>query len=304
MAEEYLMIRRGLGFKLTSFGNLLAGFADRLDQSGAATITTQACVDWATDTIRSTNPVTWSRRMLVARLFARYMKAFDPATEIPPPDVLNHFKARRVPYLYTHDDVTALMGLAHRHVAGSMYVTLIGLAWCSGLRLGELLRLDDTDIDWDNQLIHVKGTKFGKSRDVPLHPSTMAALASYQHERNRLLPNRAEASLFTNTRGRRPAMASVGGVFRKLVTQAGLPLTCDGHPARFHDLRHSAATQTLIQCYRDGADPEQVIAALSVYLGHVDPRSTYWYLTGSPELMSLAAQRLDRIAVDGGDDND
>jgi integrase len=139
----------------------------------------------------------------------------------------------------------------------------------------------------------VRDSKFGKSRLVPLHPSTVAALRDYLHVRDRLLPAPTSAALLISTAGTRLGYNNIWRTFHRLVSQAGISARSASCQPRIHDLRHSFAVATMLDCYADGADVPALLPRLSTYLGHADPRHTYWYLQAAPELLTLAAHRLD-----------
>ena len=183
-AEQYLAMRRALGFKLTTFGGRLFGFVTYLETHQLNVITTEAALAWATGTPRSSDEVTWSRRLMIARIFARHMAVLDPATEIPPADVLPHHYRRVTPHLYTDAELAALLSAAddlRPPLRALTWRTLLGLLAVTGLRTGEACRLDDADIEPDDTLaLAVRDSKFGKHRQVPIHPSTAAALRDYQ----------------------------------------------------------------------------------------------------------------------------
>lgn len=295
-AERYLAARRRLGFKLDGFDTLLFGFVSYLEEHDSAVVTTDMAVAWAKATPRSTSPVRWSRRMLVARLFARHLNAVDPVHQVPPADILNHHHCRRVPHVFTVDEVTALMTVAGSlapALRGLTYQTLIGLGYVTGMRAGELRTLRDQGVDLDQAVIQVVDAKFGKSRDVPLHPTTVEALVSYRQQRDQLRPDRDHDHLFINATGRPLTATTMNKTFSVLIQRTGIPSTA-GHQPRFHDLRHTLAINTLTSWY-DRPTGEPDMSALATFLGHTDPKSTYWYLTGTPELMARAADRLETI---------
>jgi len=175
--------------------------------------------------------------------------------------------------------------------------TLIGLLAVTGMRIGEVIRLDLTDLDWADGLLTVRSSKFGKSREVPLHPSAVTALRSYSDHRRRMGSRVRTTAFFVSTFGERLNYSSVHRTFHRLVRQLGLQSQSPRHSPRLHDLRHTFAVRTLLDWYRHGADVGQRLHLLSTYLGHVDPSATYWYLSAAPELMALAAERLE--SVDG-----
>jgi hypothetical protein len=170
---------------------------------------------------------------------------------------------------------------------------LLGLLWVTGMRVGEALRLDRDDVDFLHGALIVRDSKFGKSREVPVHESTTAALHAYAERREELWPQASSPAFFISLAGTRLRYDAFHLAFLGFVREAGLrrrSTTCRPRP---HDLRHSFAVRTLIGWYRDGADVESRLPWLSTYLGHVHPANTYWYLSAAPELLGLAAERLE-----------
>ena len=293
--EDYLSVRRALGFKLVAHGNLLVDFVDQLDQTGTPALTIEAALAWATKP-QGVQPYRWKQRLTVIRGFAIYLNALDPATEVPPADLLAYRRQRPTPYLFSDADIAALLAAAGdlgNAPRAATYRTLFGLIAATGMRCGEALALDRDDVDLDTGVLTIRLTKFNKSRRVPLHRSTLAAVRGHLDERDRLYPRPVQPSLFVSTTGTRLADRRVRAVFADLVDQSGLkPRFGSGRPT-IHSLRHSFAVATLLDWYRDGADVASRMPLLSAYLGHVSPASTYWYLQATPELLSLAAQRLE-----------
>jgi integrase/recombinase XerD len=293
MVEDYLTVRRALGYKLKDHGGLLADFVTYLDDVGATTVTTDHAVAWACRPA-DTDEVWWARRLGVVRGFARHVKAFDPATEVPPTDVLAYRVRRATPYLYSPEEVTALMAAADsltpEHHAAT-YQTVIGLLKVSGMRVGEVIRLDDDDIDFDEGLLTIWHTKFNKSRQVPLHPTTLQALGAYTRLRDQHFPRPKTTSVFVSTVGTRLIYNNVQRTFSRLAGQAGLTPRAARCRPRLHDFRHSMAVETLLGWYRAGLDVEARLPLLSTYLGHSEVANTYWYLSAVPELLALAAER-------------
>jgi integrase len=158
------------------------------------------------------------------------------------------------------------------------------------------MALDRDDVDWSGAVLMVRDSKYNKSREVLVHPSAVVALKAYAKQRDRLSPHPSAPSFFVTTRGSRLLHTSVEPTFRKLVTTAGLVAGSSSHPPRWHDLRHTFAVNTLLSWYRDGGDVAARIPLLSTYLGHIDPKATYWYLSAVPELLSLAAERLEQAS--------
>lgn len=295
-AENYLTVRRALGFKLVGEGQLLAEFVACADVATQRTITTQFALAWARRP-QGGSPNYLSRRLRAVRGFARYLHALDPACEIPPLELLPASKYRPAPYLYRDEEIMALMAAAgglRPPLRAATFRTLIGLLACTGLRIGEAIRLDRDDVDLDNQVLTVRDSKFGKSREVLLHPSTAHALVDYDGVRDRLGPHPKERSFFITTRGTRLCHPTVYAPFRALLDHARVRHPSPPRRVRIHDLRHSFAVKTLLGWYRDGGDVAAKMPLLSTYLGHVDPAATFWYLSAAPELLALAAERLEQ----------
>lgn len=294
-AEEYLAMRRALGFQLSSFEQKLSSFVGYLEAHDLDVITVDAALAWATATPRSTDEVHWSRRLMVVRIFARHLAVLDPRTQIPPPDLLPHHYRRVTPYLFSDDEIERLMEAANAlrpAMRALTWRTLIGLLAVTGLRVSEACGLDRADVDLDYLLLTVRNTKFGKHRLVPIHPSTAEALRGYAHARDGEFPEPVPA-WFLNTRGRRMDKANLSHTFSSLLQAAAITAPPGRRRPRLHDLRHGFCTTTLFEWYRDGGDVAARMPRLTTYLGHADPKSTYWYLTGAPELLALAADRLE-----------
>jgi integrase/recombinase XerD len=299
LAEQvlnYLTVRRALGFKLVGESQLLREFVVFADAAGQRTITTQFAMGWARRPTTD-SPNYLSRRLRAVRGFARYLHALDPTCEIPPIELLPASKHRPAPYLYRDEEIIALMTAASGlcpPLRAATFQTLIGLLACTGLRIGEAIRLDREDFDPVTQLLTVRDSKFGKSREVLLHPSTVHALLDYGETRDRLCPHPKERSLFITTRGTRLCHPTIYAPFRALLDQVGVRHQAPSRRVRVHDLRHSFAVKTLLGWYRDGGDVASRMPLLSTYMGHVDPAATYWYLSAAPELLHLAAERLEQ----------
>jgi integrase len=301
--EEYLAVRRALGFKLRLSGRLLQRFVDFADREGATVITTELALRWATQPAQA-QPAQWANRLGMVRRFARYRSAVDLRTEVPSPDILPYQYRRPAPYRYTDDEVHRLLHAARQlpFVTGLRpytYATLFGLLVVTGMRTNEPLQLDRDDVDLTDGVLTVRGAKFGKSRYVPIHASTQRALRRYATQRDRRCLNPQSPSFFVAERGTRVTEWSLRWTFVKLSRQIGLRGPNDSHGPRLLDFRHRFAVNTLIRWYRAGIDVEQHLPELATYLGHAHITDTYWYLTAVPELMHLAARRLERT-VRGG----
>lgn len=295
-AQNYLQVRRALGFKLVGEGRLLAEFVAFADAAGQPTVTTSIALEWARRPA-SASPNYLSRRLRAVRGFARYLHALDPACEVPPLELLPASKFRPAPYLYSEQEILALMSAARRlrpPLRAATFETLIGLLACTGLRIGEAIGLDRDDVDLNHRLLIVRDSKFGKSREVLLHESTVRALGDYARLRDRLCPDTRQRSFFITTRGTRLCHPTVYVPFRALLKRVGIEHPSPARRVRVHDLRHSFAVKTLLGWYCDGGDVAARMPLLSTYLGHVDPAATYWYLSAAPELLALAAERLEQ----------
>jgi integrase/recombinase XerD len=294
-AEDYLQMRRALGYKLEIQGWMLDGFVSYLEQAGARTVTIEHAVAWATQPAQA-DPTYWSDRLSVARQFARHLQTLDPACEVPPTRLLPIRRRRAIPYLYTPEEIAALMDAA-AELRGALHAathrTLIGLMAVTGIRLGEAIGLDRDDVDPRHGLLRIIDSKFGKSREVALHASAMDALDAYGRLREELCPRPSCDAFFVSTAGTRLFASCVHRVFARLVRIVGpMPRSPRCRP-RPHDLRHSFAVRTLLDWYATGADVQARLPSLSTYMGHVNPASTYYYLSAAPELLALAARRLE-----------
>ena len=294
-AADYLAMRRRLGYKLAGEGHLLLEFVTFAEKAGAATVTTELALRWATGTTGRSQAYL-ARRVRAVRSFARHLQAFEPATEVPPPDLFPAGKHRPTPYIYTDADVTALMATAGElrpPFRAATFETVIGLLASTGMRVSEAMALDDDDIDWAESLLVVRQTKYNKSREVLLHPSTLDALATYKTNRDRLGPRRKTGSFFVTTRGTRLSHETLQPVFRQLVAKAGVGRAVSSPRPRAHAFRHTFAVNTLLEWSADGGDVTARMPLLSTYLGHSCPVATYWYLSAVPELLAIAVARRD-----------
>ena len=294
--DDYLVLRRALGFKLERAGRLLPDFIAHLERHGAPTVTTALALAWAKQPPDG-HPVWWAHRLSSVRAFAKHLQALDARTEIPAAELLPLRSRRATPYLYSEGDITRLMEAAqklHHPLRARTYKTLIGLLAVTGMRVGEAIRLDRQDVVWSQRLLVVRNSKFGKSREVPLHDTTVEALRSYARSRDRHCSHPKSPSFLLSTTGKRLVYNTVHATFLALVRSAGLEPRSAGCRPRPHDLRHTFAVSTLLGWYRAGVDVQPRLPSLSTYLGHVDPGSTYWYLSAAPELLALAAHRLER----------
>jgi integrase/recombinase XerD len=256
-ADDYLAMRRKLGFKLGKTTACVTSFVSYLEQRGMTVITTQAALAWATEETRGTNPANWARRLMIVRIFARHLMLLEPATAVPPDDALPLRKDRRTPYLFSPAELDALLvaaGQLRPTFRGLTYRTLFALLAVTGMRVGEACRLHRADVDLAVGVLTVVNSKFGKSRQLPLHASTVAAMTDYQHRR-REQPNAGRSPAFlVSDRGTRLNPCKVSSPFGKLVTAVGITAPAGQRRPRPHDLRHTFATATLLDWYREGVD--------------------------------------------------
>jgi integrase len=292
--DDYLTMRRALGYKMDKAERLVGQFIAFAEDRGETHIRTATALAWATRPAGAA-AIWTSRRLAEVRLFARHLRALDAVTEVPPDDLLPARKRRATPYLYTPQEVAALMQatatLRGSHVQAT-YRTLIGLLAATGMRVGEAIGLDRDDFDAGSGMVAIRHGKFDKTRALPLHPSTVAALGSYLRRDDRPRPA-GMPTLLISSRGKRLRYTVVQPIFQKLLHHCGITPRSAACRPRIHDLRHSFAVSTIVDDYRSGA-PGSRLAILSTYLGHADPGSTYWYLSAAPELLELGGKRLER----------
>jgi integrase/recombinase XerD len=291
----YLATRRALGFRLAGTGQLLEQFAAFAEAAGADTVTIKLALQWAT--LPAGRSRAWqAQRLGAVRGFARWLHATDPRAQVPPAGLLPGRTRRAVPYLYSESDITALIEAAGRLNPPWKAITmqtLIGLLFTTGVRLGEALSLERGDLDPAAGVLTIRQAKFRKARQLPLHPSATAALAGYAARRDRLRPRPATTAFFVSTTGARLARTTAQETFRRLLRETGIYQRAGGLRPRLHDARHTFAVTALLGWYRDGVDVQARLPLLSTWLGHADPRHTYWYLSAAPQLLALAAERLE-----------
>lgn len=294
---EYLATRRRLGVKLARDGKLLPGFLDHLEASGGRHVTSRVAVAWATEPT-DVHPAWWTSRLSMVRGFARYLQAIDPRHEVPPIELLPHRRPRTAPYIFASTEIDALLGATATLMSPlrtATYRTLLGLLAVTGVRVSEAIALDDADFDRRRGVLRIRRSKFGKTREIPLHRTTTRALVQYADERDRLARRRRTRSFFVSIALTRLIYNNVHETFLRLVYAAGL---ADREPRRprIHDLRHTFAVRTVLRWHRAGDDDvEAKLPTLSTYLGHIGPSTTYWYLTAVPELLDAATARFERF---------
>jgi len=294
LVDQYLEIRRGLGYKLEREGRLLPDFVSFLHTRSTSHITAALALEWAMASQKATTSW-WSMRLSIIRQFARFAHAFDPCHEVPAQDLIpTTGRARRLPYIYDDADIRCLM-VRCRCLPGLKavtYATLFGLLYTTGMRVGEAIGLQRTDVDWQHAVLTIHHAKFDKSRQIPLHPSTMMALQHYVRSRDKAIPCPRDGNFLLSLTGTQLHYKNVHMTFMRLIRSTSLAEQQSTRP-RLHDLRHSFAVRTLVQWQQRGLDVEPRLPTLSTYLGHVSPSSTYWYLHATTEMLAPAAQRLD-----------
>lgn len=292
-ARDYLAMRRALGYKLERAGQLLPQLISYLEGCGARTVTAELAIAWAR-LPEHASPNHWAQRLAIARGFACYLKTIDPAAEVPPAGVFPTRRHRPAPYLWSEEEVSQLLqqaGTLRPPLRAATHQALFGLLAATGMRIGEAIALRRGDVDLHGGVITIRHAKFDRERLVPLHPTATEALGRYAAERDQLCPRPRGVAFFLSGAGTPLQRSSVDKVLRQITTTMGI--RTQAVRPRAHDLRHRFAVTTLIAWHKAGMDVDEHIGVLSAYLGHVHPGDTYWYLSAAPELMALAARRLD-----------
>jgi integrase len=295
--DDYLALRRSLGFKLREYGECLREFVSFLKKNGSTHITNKLAVEYATRR-QDEKPVSWARRLIIIRGFARYRMGADPRTEIPPIGLLRFRSRRAQPYVYSQDEIRRLLHAALKiesphQLQPHTYHCLFGLLAVSGLRLGEAVNLQSQDVDWSEGVLTIRGAKFGKTRLVPLHPSTLAVLRDYADLRDKIFTGCILPTFLVTSHGTKLEKTNLSHIFRKLSRQIGIRKPGVRNGPRLHDFRHRFAIQTLLRWYRNGEEVTRRMPVLSTYLGHVNVSGTYWYLGSTPELIAAASKLIE-----------
>ncbi len=303
--EKFLAERLRLGFSDRNAGYALRSFARYVQATGhRGPLTVEVMAVWARrDSHGSGDPHTWARRLKTLRTFLRWLQQFEPRTEVPDDAIFGRLPARQAPHIYSEQEIVDLLAGAKRlgpaaGLRGAVFETLFGLIASTGLRIGETLSLRNRDVDLRAGMLSIHQAKFGKSRQVPMHPSTVDALRRYRRARDRTGESAAEeAPFFIGTRGRRRGLPlgdrQVHRVFGELRRQLGWRNRGTHHAPRIHDLRHTFVVRRIVQWQTAGVDIDQAMLSLSTYVGHAMVTNTYWYLSAVPELMALAAGRFE-----------
>lgn len=294
LVNGYLRVRRALGYKLESTEAVLRRFVAYLDLQDAQRVTVTDAVAFATAPPTRT-PRTQALRLSAIRCFTRWARCQSADIEVPPARILPARPTRVAPFIYTEPEIRALLDATtalRPEQRAATYRSFIGLMAATGIRTGESLALDKRSFDRRKRTLTVTG-KYGKIRQLPLHATVADALSDYL-DRHRGFSKTDDPALFISTRGTRLHPSSVHPTFRQLTAAARLGAASSACRPRLHDLRHTFAVSTMVEAYRRGDDPAVVLPILSTWLGHTEPRDTYWYLTGTAELLEAAAATLQR----------
>jgi integrase len=306
-AENYLNERRQLGFGLRNPGYAVISFARYIDVlNSQEPLTVESMADWARQDKGNTGKQsTWARRLKNLRSFCRYLQQFEPRTEVPDDSIFGRIGQRLAPHIYSEQEVIDLLAAAHKldsfipGLRGATYETLFGLIASTGLRISEALHLLDLDVDLKSGMLTIRQTKFAKSRYVPIHPSTLEILKQYRSKRNLYIAVTDHTPFFISARGRRLgqplSMEQVHRVFISLRNELGWVNRGAHNGPRIHDLRHTFVVRRVLLWQAQGLDVDQHMLTLSTYVGHSNVTNTYWYLTGIPQLMAVAAERFENF---------
>ena len=299
--DMYLAYRRRHGFKLTIDATQLRSFARLADEIGTEDhLTVALAIRWARAS-QHPSSLTWARRIDALRGFARYCLREDPATEIPPRGLFGSAHRRLVPHIYTEVELSALLeaanGLAPEHgLRPATCRCIFGLLAASGLRISQALALTRGDVDLEAGVLSIRDAKFHQQRMVPLHPSVTECLIAYARWRDHLVPRPACNRFFLRDDGHSANQSGILYALHTLCQQLGWQPRGDYPRHRLHDLRHTFIVRSTLRFYEQGIDVDRAVLALSTYVGHAKVSDTYWYFTGIPELMAIAAERFHRYA--------
>ena len=309
--QQYLSLRRSLGFKLIKAESTLRSFVAFAEREAASHITTDLALRWL-KLSNAKEPATLADRLNTVRRFAIWRSAADGRTQVPPKNLMPYRYQRKPPYIYSDEQIEKLVSAARilsspKGLRGPTYATLFGLIAVTGMRISEAVCLDRQDVDLEQRLLNIRESKFRKSRLVPVHVTTRDALSDYAAKRNQMFPVRQSAAFFVSERGTRVTQWAARDNFAVVSRQIGIRKKIKGKRVgcgpRLHDMRHRFAAQTLVDWYRAGINVECEIHKLSTYLGHAHVNDTYWYLEAVPELLELATQKLMQEKKEAGDDD-
>lgn len=297
--DRYLSLRSALGYKMRGLRTCLDSFTDYVDHRRKdGPICAQLVLDWACSA--KCGPAGQGQRLSRARGFLYYLRASVPETEVPGSGLIGS-PPRANPYIYSSQEIAQLIEAAgclgpRSSLYGQTCATFIGLIASAGLRMGEIIRLTDADayLDDDPSVLTIRESKFRKSRVVPIHPSVAAKLRAYRNLRGR------SKSFFKAERGRTLSESAVRKAFNAARRKAGITTASTGQRPTLHALRHTFAVNRLLAWYQEGLDVNRWLPHLSVYMGHVEPKCTYWYITATPQLLRFASDAFERFAREAG----
>ena len=309
--QQYLSLRRSLGFKLIKVESTLRSFVAFAEREAASHITTDLALRWV-KLSTAKEPATLADRFNIVRRFAIWRSATDVHTEVPPKNFMPYRYHRKPPYIYSDEEIQSLVGAARKlsspkGLRAPTYATLFGLIAATGMRISEAVFLDRQDVDLKESVLSIRKSKFRKSRLIPVHVTTRDALLDYANNRDQIFHRLQSVAFFVSERGTRVTHWAARDNFAVASRQIGLRKKIKGKRVgcgpRLHDMRHRFAAQTLVDWYRAGINVEREIHKLSTYLGHAHVNDTYWYLEAVPELLELATQKLMQEKKEAGDDD-
>lgn len=300
--QEYLAYRRSLGFLLRIEGRELLKFADYVDnQNYCGPLTENIAIEWA-KLSKKASRLTWARRLEIVRCFAKYCYITEPDTQIPAKGIFGKSRRRQAPYIFSKNEIQQILDTTHYLIPENglrpvSFHYLFSLLYVTGLRISEALNLLPDDVDFKQGLLHIRQTKFNKSRLVPLHETTIKALSNYCKQRDKYTPLFKLRSFFIIDNGQPITLRAAEYAFLRirnlLAWNAKSPA---GKQPRVYDLRHTFVCHRLVDWYEQGIDVHHFIPHLSTYLGHVKVSDTYWYLTGIPQLMRIVSEQFNNYA--------
>ena len=309
--QQYLSLRRSLGFKLIKVESTLRSFVAFVERDAASHITTDLALRWV-KLSTAKEPATLADRLNIVRRFAIWRSAADVHTEVPPKNLIPCRYQRKPPYIYSDEEIERLVGAARKlsspkGLRAPTYATLFGLIAATGMRISEAVSLDRQDVDFEESVLSIRNSKFRKSRLIPVHVTTRDALLDYANNRDQIFHRLQSVAFFVSERGTRVTHWAARDNFAVVSRQIGIRKKIKGKRVgcgpRLHDMRHRFTAQTLVDWYRAGINVEREIHKLSTYLGHAHVNDTYWYLEAVPELLELATQRLMQERKEAGDDD-
>ena len=304
---EYVAARRALGARLEEPAQTLRQFVGFLARKQTRFITVPLTLEWSQQS-KGVQRATWARKLSMVRQFARWMSVIEPRHQVPPRRLLDVRHRRGKPHIFSDEEIGGLMIEAAKLKSSKGMKplnlrTVIGLLAATGLRPGEATALETVDVDLQVAVLSVRESKFGKSRQVPIHPSTVAALKHYARQRDQIIRNPVGPRFFLSDSDTALNLRTVQKWFREISKACGLRKGTDGHRCgrgpRLQDLRHTFATKRLVEWYRTGCDVAVQMPKLATYLGHSSVVCTYWYIEAIPELLELATE-FQRTSIQGG----